>query len=221
MYALLDENDALVNGAPIAVYRSDGAITLPDGTQFPANWMRLLTPAEKQAYHIWEMQTTSYDPNTDQITGDPTYSFDGSIVTETYATEQVPLNAYKNSKIRSLRNSRNIDLSEPVFLTFGQTEYAFSTDLEVRVLLLHVITAVNAGMTFPANFTWASIDYPAGGDTPTHESKVVSGVTEAQAKELAQAMVTHEYVINKKYVTLLEDVDNATTHAEVDAVVWS
>ena len=38
-----------LNGQPIAL---DTAFTTPDGTQYPANWIRLASPAERAAIGI-------------------------------------------------------------------------------------------------------------------------------------------------------------------------
>lgn len=219
MYALLDENDQLVGGQPVAIYRKPKPITLPDGTQFPANWMGILSTDEKAYYHIYPMAGGSV-PVGEIESGSPyTYSFDGSLVTETIATVPAPTDSYKILKIQELTRIRDSEISKPTIITFGATDYAFESTGVARDLMTGVRTAVNSGMAFPANFTWSSIDYDDGQGN-VYESTVVSGVTEAQFNQIVQGVLTKEYLAHKQFVELREDVDNATTNAEVDAVQW-
>lgn len=102
MYALLDETDNLVGGEPIDIYRKLKAITLPDGTQLPKNWLELTSPAEQEAVHIWPMTTNTWDKAQFHATGeDETYTFDGVTIAETTPTapnaEPESLNAYKDA----------------------------------------------------------------------------------------------------------------------------
>ena len=49
----------LLNGKPLS---PDVAFTTPDGTQYPANWLRLASPAERKAIGITEVpDPPSYD----------------------------------------------------------------------------------------------------------------------------------------------------------------
>lgn len=49
----------LLNGKPLS---PDVAFTTPDGTQYPANWLRLASPAEREAIGITEVpDPPSYD----------------------------------------------------------------------------------------------------------------------------------------------------------------
>ena len=41
----------ILNGKPLAL---DRAFTAPDGTQYPANWLRLSTPQQREAIGITE-----------------------------------------------------------------------------------------------------------------------------------------------------------------------
>lgn len=220
MYALLNDSDQLVAGQPVAIYRKPGPVTVGD-LQLPPNWMQVLTPAEKQALHIWPMTTASYDRERYQESGAAyTYTFAGGLVTETIPLTDVALARYKQQKIQALEVAAQTEVDTPVFLTFGPTEYAFAAMGRAKELMMDVRVAVNSGMTFPANFTWSSIDYPDN-ISPTHEQTVVSGVTEAQFNQIVEAVLTKAYLANKKFVELREQVDNATNHAAVDAIVWT
>lgn len=99
MYALLNDSDQLVAGAPIEIYRNSRAITLPDGLQLPGNWMQLLTTSEKQALHIFILTTIGFDTTRFIATGASTFTFDGTQITETilFAPKSEPqgLDAYK------------------------------------------------------------------------------------------------------------------------------
>jgi hypothetical protein len=220
MWAELDTNDQLVAGRPVQVFRKAGAQTLQDGRQLPANWMRLFSTEEKAEMHIFPMAFERNDDPTKQNTGDFTYTFDGTTITETPVVVDMPMVSYKSKKVLELQQLRDAEISTPAILTFGQTDYAFETMGVPRDLMLATRTAVNSGMAFPANFTWSSIDYDDGQGN-VYEQTVVSGVTEAQFNQIVQAVIQKEYLAHKKFVELREDVDNATTYAEVDAVTWS
>ena len=102
MYAELNENDELVNGEPLQIFRKPKAITLSDGTQVPRNWMQAWSEAEKNAAHIFVLATTPYDQTQLRGTGEMTYTFDGIVVTETEATQPVTVDTYKADAYRQI-----------------------------------------------------------------------------------------------------------------------
>ena len=221
MYAELNENDELVDGKPVNIYRKLTAFSDASGVQHPREWWQRTSPDEKAAVHIYPMARPPVNTDPQQKeTGEFTYSFDGATVLETPILAPVSLNQYKNEKVRSITQSRNSDLSAPVFLTFGPTEYAFESVDPAKELLATILVANNSGITLPANFTWSSIDWFDENGVQTHEQTVVSTVTLAQLTQIFEAIGVRNYQIWKKFVELREQVDQATTLAEVDAVAW-
>lgn len=77
MYAILNDDDELVGGKPLAVV--SGAFSL-NGVNFPANWLRLSSELERQALHIWPLVTAELPPLHAEV-GEGVYSFDGVSVT--------------------------------------------------------------------------------------------------------------------------------------------
>ena len=219
MYALLDNNDQLVAGKPVEIYRKPKAEIIND-IQYPRNWMQALTLAEKQAIHVWPLVAgNTIDSDVERAAGDPTYTFDNTNVIETIPTQDLTLAGYQAVKIRELTGKRDQAIVETIFLTLDATEQAFSADAVVRELLFGVITAINSGMTFPASFEWSSIEVRDETDTVTHTAEIISP-TEAQTKTLAQVMLTQYYNANKQFINLRVDTYAATTRAEVDAITW-
>ena len=231
-YAQLNENDELVNGEPIKVWRQSSSFTyvIDDVTYTaPHNWFAEWDQAQKQAAHMWTLVENIIDPSVERPAGEPTYVFDGTFVHATTPTQDLTLDGYKAVKLDEITNARSKELAEPIFVSFGQTELAFSNDTVPHTLLLDVMTAVNAGLAWPANFKWSSIritewvENPPGSDNweevETHP-QIVAAITQEQAVDIAQAMVLHSYRANKQFIELREEIENATTRAEVDAIVW-
>lgn len=213
MYAQLDETDNLVGSKPIAVYRRPQAITLPNGDQLPRNWMSLFSQAEMQAMHIWPLVENVIDTKVERPSGEPTYVFDSVNVNATTPTQDLTLDGYRAVKMRELDTAYSQEIATPVIINLGGTDYAFSTDEKPKQLMFHVRTAVNSGMAFPVNFKWSSIAYET-------YPQVVSVVTEIQFNQIVVAVLTQDYSANKQFVELREQVENATSRAEVDAIVW-
>ena len=209
MWALLDDNDQLVAGEPLAFYNKPVGFLLND-VQYPRDWWTKTTTAEKNALHIWPLTDASYDASRYKPDGsDPTFSFDGSTITRTHALTDIVLDRYKANKIKSFLADRSTAASADITETVNSTEYTFAADDFSRDLAGRSVTALSAGLVFPVDYKWATVD------------NQVLTLTEAQLKQLAKLMLVQEYNAQKQYWELKKQVEDAVDHAAVDLIVWT
>lgn len=248
MFAQLDENNELIDipadpgppptpgqtQVPVKVWRKSASFQyVENGVTYtaPRDWFTAWDMPKKYSVHIFPLVENAIDPKVERAAGDPVYTLDvpNKKVIATTPTQALTLEQAKDVKLVEITRARDNELTEPVFVTFGQNELAFSNDTVPHTLMLDVMTAVNAGLPWPANFKWSSIrltelvETPPGSDNweevETHP-QIVATITQAQAVDIAQAMVLHSYGANKQFIELREDIENATTLAEIDAIVW-
>ena len=212
MYAMLDENDQLVNGNPIAIYRRPEAITFTENGeeyQAPANWMQLWSLQEKNDKHIFPLVTNTIDSNQERESGAPyTYTFDGTNISETIPTQDLTLDGYRTVKMRELLGERDAEATQDIVVTIATVDTTFEATTFITTLAADVITQLSAGGTFPADFRWATKD------------NVPMALTENQMKQLASLMLNQRYQAQRQYWILKKAVEDATTKAEIQAITW-
>jgi len=213
MWAMLDENDELVGGLPLKIFRREReAFSYQDGGEtynVPSNWAQTWSIAEINARHIFPLITVNrIDKKVERQAGDTTFTFDGMEVKENIPTEPLPLPIYKVHRLADLAVNMRAETYQDLNVDVAGNDYTFEVTDLIRQLASDTVTALNSGMVFPANYKWA-----------TKDGQLLA-ITESQAKNLARLMLEQAYHAQRKYWERQAEIEAAISSAEVDAIVW-